>query len=304
MSVVVSPTNKPADLQRRGSTTSPLIIPARNGHRRTLKDVFVQESTGGGSIDIAVGNTTKVRIRTNLAQAILVQALSGKFQNHGFLWALAQFIPEFPFPTATEDEDITITYTVVGGSALTRIDAYFTDETEGDIANRELPGGSLGTKDFMILNLYNNAAITSTTEFEFDKLDVPTGAVPFTASQQVTSGGRRISSNQKFTVYVIAADVPKPAGTSRTTRVHIFDEFIELFTSENNEGLFVDPDVSNELAFDLDPPEMFLLPTPYVMQPNRLFNFKGDFTHDATNDAAAESQKLFLIGIREFGGAT
>lgn len=301
MSVVQLPSNKPADLQRRGTTTSPLIIPARNGHRRTLKDIFVNESTGGGSITVSVGNTTKLKIRTNLAQAILVQALSGKFKNKGFLWALAEFIPDFPFPTATEDEDITITYTAVGSSVLTRIDAYYEDITEGDIADRTLPGGSLGTKDFMVLNLYNSVAITATQEYEFDKLDIPTGATPFTQSTTIQAGGRRMSSNQKFTIYVIAADVPAPGAGDKTTRVHIFDEFIELFTSENNEGLFVDPEVSNELVFDLDPVEMFMLPTPYEMQANRLFNFKGDYTRAAT-DAAAESQKLFLIGIREFEG--
>lgn len=303
MSVVQPPSNKPQDLQRRGTTSSPLIIPARNGHRRILKDIFVLESTGGGRIDISVGNTTKLRIRTNLAQAILVQALNGKSGMHGFLWALAQFIPDFPFPNATEDEDITIEYTAVGVSALTRIDAYFEDVTEGDIISRNLPGGSLGLKDFMILNLYNAAAITSTEEFEFDKLDIPTGATPFTTSSQTTTGGRRVSTNQKFTIYFIAADVPGPAVGDHVTRVHMFDEFIELFTSENNEGLFVDAEDTNELAFDLDPAEYFMLPTPYEMQPNRLFTFKGDYTRGA-NDAAAESQKLFIIGVREFlGGA-
>lgn len=301
MSVVQPPSNKPADLQRRGTTASPLIIPARNGHRRILKDVFVQESTGGGRIDISVGNTTKLRIRTNLAQAIMVQALSGKTGMHGFLWALAQLIPDFPFPNASEDEDITITYTVVGGSALTRIDAYFQDVTEGDVQSRNLPGGSLSTIDFMVLNMYNNDAITATGEFEFDKLDIPTGATPFTTSSQVVAGGRRISTNQKFTIYAIAADVPSPGAGDKTERVHIFDEFIELFTSENNEGLFVDPEVANELAFDLDPMEWFVLPTPYEMQPNRIFTFKGDYTRAAV-DAAAESQKLFFIGIREFLG--
>lgn len=303
MSVVQQPSNKPADLQRRGTTVSPLIIPARNGHRRTLKDIFVDESVGQGRIDIAVGNTTKVRIRTNLAQAILVQALDGKWQNKGFLWALAQFIPDFPFPTATEDEDITITYTVVSASVLTRIDAYFEDTTDGDLSDRTLPGGSLGTKDFMILNHYNSAAITATEEYEFDKLDVPTGASPYTQSTSIQAGGRRVSSNQKFTIYALAADVPSPGTGDKTERIHIFDEFIELFTSENNEGLFVDPEIANELAFDLDPFKSFMLPTPYVMQPNRLFNFKGDYTKAAVN-AAAESQKLMLIGIREFlGGA-
>jgi len=299
MSVVIQPSNKPQDMQRRGTTVSPLIIPSRIGHRRTLKDIFVKESTGGGYIDISVGNVTKIRIRTNLAQAILIQAQNGKMGRLGFIGVLASMIPDFPFPTATQDEDITISYVAVGASALTRIDAYFTDQTEGDVITRNLPGGSESRTDLMILNMYNNAAISATGNFFFDNLDVPIGASPFSEGVDIVTGGRRMSAGDKFTLYALAADVPSPGGTSRSTRTHIFDEFIELFTSENNEGLFVDSTVVNELAFDLDPAEYFSLPTPYVMEPNRLFNFKGDFTHDGANDAAAESQKLFLIGIRE-----
>jgi hypothetical protein len=291
-------------MQRRGTTVSPLIIPSRIGHRRTLKDIFIKESTGGGQIDISVGNTTKLRIRANLAQAILLQAQNGKMGRLGFMGVLATMIPEFPFPTATQDEDITITYTAVGASALTRIDAYFEDITEGDLTTRSLPGGSESKIDFMVLNMYNNALIDGTETYFFDNLDVPIGASPFSEGSDLVTGGRRMSAGEQFTLYALAADVPSPGGTSRTTRTHIFDEFIELFTSENNEGLFVDPTVVNELAFDLDPAEYFSLPTPYVFASNRLFNFKGDFTHDGANDAAAESQKIFLIGIRErIGGA-
>ncbi len=301
MSVVEMPSNKPAKLQRRGTTASPLIVPARNGHRRVLRDLFVQESTGGGRIDIAIGNVTKMRLRTNLAQAIMTQALSGRNRRLGFLGYIATLIPNFPFPNAAEDEDITLTYTAVGASALTRIDAYYEDVTEGDVKSKSLPGGSLNDTDFVVLNLYNTAAVTATQSYDFDKLDEPVGVSPFTESPNIQTGARRISPGQKFTVFAIAADVPSPGAGDKTTRVHIFDEKIELFTSENNEGLLVDPEVVNELGFDLDPLEGFVLDEPYVLSPNRLYSFSGDYTKAAVN-AAAESQKLFLIGLREPAG--
>lgn len=298
MSVVEMPSNKPAKLQRRGTTASPLIIPARNGHRRVLKDLFVQESTGGGRVDISVGNVTKLRLRTNLAQAIMTQALSGRNRRLGFLGYIASLVPNFPFPNASQDEDITITYTAVGASALTRIDAYYEDITTGDVVSKSLPGGSQNEIDFVVLNLYNTAAITGTAAYDFDKLDEPVGVSPFTESPNIQTGARRMSPQQKFTVYAVAADVPAPGVGSKTTRVHIFDEKIELFTSENNEGLMVDPEVVNELGFDLDPLEGFVLDEPYVFEPNRLYSFIGDYTHAGAN-ATAESQKLFIVGIRE-----
>ena len=303
MAVVENPTNKPQGLQRRGTTASPLIVPARIGHRRILKEIFVQESTPGGRIDISVGNTTKVRLRCNLTQAILVQSLNAKQRMLGLLGVLAAMIPNFPFPTSTQDEDITITYTAVGGSVLTRIDAYFEDQESGDVITRTLPGGSLSTKDFMILNFDNNAALTAAGLYFFDNLDIPIGAAPFAEGVDIKVGARRMSPGQKFTVYAIAGDFVIPAATNKTDRVHIFDESIELFTSENNEGLYVDPEVANELSFDLDPSEYWQLPVPYEMLPNRLFTFQGNYVRPTTN-AAANSQKLFLIGIREFvGGA-
>jgi hypothetical protein len=259
-------------------------------------DYFVKAGSGDFS-DISVGNVTLLRIYDNLTQAVLIASLTERFNGMGFMSYLASKIPDFPFLTAAQDEAITI----ARNAAPTRIDAVFKDQTDGDVTGRELPGGSLGKKQLLIINLNNGSAITASGDYFFDTLDLPTGLSPFTEGTDIVAGGRRVAPGQKLMLYGVAGDFPKNVA-SKTTRVHINDEKIELFTSENQEGLFVDPDNGNVLAFDLSPLTMFWLKTPYEMRPNDLFTFKGTASHDGANNIAANTQKLFLICMREITG--
>jgi len=286
-----APSYRPPWLQRTSSTTQTLRIPPLQGHRRYLLDVFVK-STTSGYVDISVGNTTWLRIYHNLAQAVLLSGLESRYEGHGFLWWLQGKIPDFPTINASQDESITIQ----ASAAVTRLDAYWADTEEGDVVSRTLPGGSQSTRHLFILNLSNPAAVTTDGLYDLNRLDMPTGAAIF-------SDGTRMAPNIRFTVYMIAGNFPK-SGASKTTRVHIVDEFIELFTSENKEGLSTDPDVGNELAFSLSPLRAFWLPQPYTFEPNHLITFKGEADHDGTNNLPAGSQQLFLVGIREFLGGT
>ncbi|MEM3979985.1 MAG: hypothetical protein QXF79_01850, partial [Ignisphaera sp.] len=154
MAVPVLPTNKPPSLQRRGTTTSTLIIPSRTGHRRTLIDFFVK-ATNSSYCDISIGNVIWNRIYDNLTQAKLVSDITERYENKGFLRYLASIIPEFPFPTAAQDEDIVISR----AASPIRIDAYFRDTTEGDVVSHTLPGGSMATKHLLVINLSNASNI-------------------------------------------------------------------------------------------------------------------------------------------------
>lgn len=298
MSLVIQPTNKPADRQRRGTTTATLTIPSRTGHRRTLTDYFVKAGASSFS-DISLGNVIYNRIYDNLAQAILVKDLETQVRGKGLLSYLKSLIPDLPYPTVTQDEALTI----ARNAAPTRIDAYFEDADQGDVVSRVVPGGSLATKQLLIVNINNNSAVSASGSFNFDKVDMPTGLNPFQDSSDIVTNGRRITKSKRLTLYAIAGNFPK-ATDSKVTRVHVNDERIELFASENQEGLFVDPDNGNELAFDLPTQKVFWLPTPYVMESERLFTFTGEATHDGTNNLPANSLKLFLICMSELIGAS
>lgn len=297
MSVAQNPTNIPAGLQRRGTTTATLVIPSRTNHRRTLEDIYVKDGVSG-FVDISIGNVTFNRIYDNLAQALFLAGLDKKYENRGFLWYLKQKIPDMPLPTATEDEAITI----ARDSTPDHMDAYFADQEGGEVTDRTVPGGSLSTKKLLIINLENSADVTATGSFFFDTLDLPTGLSPFVEGTDLTTGGRRVATNTKLTLYGVAADVPKN-GASKVTRVHISQDTIELFASENQEGLLVDPDLDSELKFSLNPLNVFWLDVPLVMKKDSLYTFKGDFTKVAADNGTKNTLKLFLICMVELGVA-
>jgi hypothetical protein len=288
MSVVNQPLDIPPHLQNTyAAAATVLTVPRRNGHRRTLLDYFVKDGASGFT-DITVGNVTLMRIYDNLNQATLITDQSVKFKNHGFFWWLAEMIKDFPEFTVAEDEDLGF----VRDSAADMLTARWADDQGGDVKNHQLPGGSQGKKFPFILNLNNAAAISASGTTALDNQDMPTGLTMFT-------DGSRMSANNKFTLYGLAGDFPV-ATNSHADRIHIFDEFTELFTSEGHQGLLVDPNIVNELAFDFDVAGYFWLDEPYVFMPNRTISVKLDATYDGAHPLLINSQKLFMIGIREY----
>jgi len=287
MSVAQQPTDIPKGYQfTRAAAATVLTIPSRTGHRRILHDYWVKDGASGFS-DLKVGNATLLRVYDNLAIAALIQGAAQRFGNMGFLGYLAAKMKDMPLFNAGQDESIVFTR----DSAADLLLARWEDQDSGDITNRALPGGSQAKKHLFILNRSNLAALTASGVFTFDFEDMPAGLSMFT-------DGSRMSANNRFTLYGVACNNPV-TGASEVTAVHIFDEQVELFTSETNTGLNTIAAQETQLGFDISPPGMFWLDEPYVFQPNRQLAFKGDFTKVAADDLAAKTQKLFLIGIRE-----
>lgn len=298
MSVSPKPIYLPSDLQIRTSATANLIIPARISFRKTLFDIFVKNSSSDFS-DISVGNIVWNRIYDNLTQALMISDRSKKFREYGFLSFLKSIIPDFDLPTTTETE----AFTIARNSSPTEITARFQATDQGDVTDRGVAGGSQSNKQLMIINLNNGSAIGASGGYSFDTLDMPVGLNPFQEAQNLTAGSRYVNSNVKMTLHALAGDFLK-ATSSKTTRVHITQNKIELFTSDNQEGIPVDPDNGNDLACALSPLSIFKLPTPYILNPNDLITFSGTASYDGTHPLLVNSQKLFLIAIVEqIGGA-
>lgn len=270
------------------------MIDKITNHRRRLLDLFIKAGASS-SVDVKVGNVTMARIFDNLAQAVLIADLTTRYKDKGFFRTLAEYIPDFPFYYADQDEQIN----VVRAAAPTRMDAYFEDVEAKDLGAKDIPGSSQSTKHLWIQNLSNQVASTVTGNIPLAQsaFDMPSGLSLFT-------DGTRLSPNNRFTLYCIAANVPINVG-SKSTRFHLFDERIELFTSGNNEGLLIDPSVSSELAFQLAPLKLYALKTPYTFEPNRRMVPSLDVTDDGVNHLAINTQQVFLIGMREIlsGGA-
>jgi len=297
LAVAALPEDRPADLQRISSAVSPLVIPNRAGHRRILKDLFVEGPAANTFLDFQVGNVVLYRFYVGMARSVMIGTLQDKFQDVGFLRRLAQLIPDFPFPNAAEDEAITIT----ASGAITRLDAYFQDVTGVDVSSKSLPGASLSPRHLFIHNMTRDVAIGATANFPLNAALMPPGLDGYV-------DGIVSQAGQRFTLYVMANNMPRNVG-SRLARLHIFDEFTELFTSENGEGVSLDegtagvPWTLNELLWTWNPHRYFKLPTPYVFEPQHRLRFTVDATWDGVNALGANTQLLFLIGVREYLGA-
>lgn len=297
MSAVAKPIYLPSDYQTKTSTTASLILASRVGFRKTLSDYFVKAGSSDFS-DISIGAIAWNRIYDNLTQAVLVSDRSKKYREMGFISFLKSIIPDVDYPSATEVESLQISR----NSAPTEITARFQATDQGDVTNRGAPGGSQASKQLMIINLNNGSAVGASGFFNFDTLDMPTGLNPFQDAQDVVAASRYVNQNTKLTLYAIAGDFPK-ATSSKATKVHLTQNKIELFTSDNQEGIPVDPDNGNDLAFSLSALSMYKLPTPQVLNAGDLISFKGEASYDGSHSLAANSQKLFLICIAETVGA-
>jgi len=298
LSQAQKPLYLPKDYQTRLTTSQTLIIPSRIGFRKTLIDYFVKAGSPDFS-DLFIGAIAWNRIYDNLTQAVLVASRGTKYRETGFLSYLKTIISEMDYPSATDTE----TLTIARNTAPTEITSRFIADDSGDVATRSVAGGSQSTRQLMIINLNNSVNVAASGFFNFDELDMPTGLNPFQQASDIITSARYVNQNIQITVYAIAGDFPK-ATASKATRVHITVNKIEMFTSDDQEGIPVDPDNGNDLAFSLSPLTLYKLPTPFVFNAGDLITFQGEASYDGTNALPAKTLKLFLICVVSPAGTT
>jgi len=290
-----------------------LTIPHRTGHRRTLIDVFFSPRTAGVVLDLQVGDRVYTRIPTVLGDYLgfgkpekgvgAVLELPNSKEGKGFLWALHDIVP-FDFPTAAQDEDLTITpKAALQGAALPAaftVSALYLDQDSGDVTSNAVPGGSAAPKKLYFNMSTNGLAQQASGQTALDTTVLPTG-LDGLADNQNSLGGLQ------FTGYLYMYDASNLGTTTganangKPTRLHIQDTNIELFTVEDQEGLLIDRDLGNELAFDSAMWSGFVPKDPYVFHQNRRYRFLLDTAQPAGTGASfgASKQVLIMAGIRE-----
>jgi len=285
---------KPPTFQvRRAEGVDKLILESRIGHRKTLRDIFIINGVAG-YITIQIGNVIVFSADDNLSQAKLIGNHWERLGNEGTLSYLARNIPDLPRFTAAQDEDIIIQR----DSAADFIEVRYEDTVDEFVAH-DIDGGSGGVRHLMIISMANNTAISATGEFSFDRLRMPSGLPPFTEGVDEISSERRIVENQRFVCYFLAGDFPK-SGSSKTRFLYLREDTVMLFTSEKGDGMTVDIDFGGALQFDLQPLMTCKLVEPYEFVAGKTYGFKGYAYFDGTNTLPALSQRLYLIGIREY----
>ena len=290
-----------------------LTIGKRNGHRRTLVDVFFEGETAGIFLDIQIGDRTYVRIPTTLGDyTALANAQKGvglvknegvKKNGKGLLWALSQIIP-FDFPTSAQDEDLIITpvaplgYGALPGSYA--ISAIYADTDQGDVVSKVVPGGSAAARRLWCNIVTNGTAQPTAGQNALDTLAMPKGMLGFKDSDLVPPG-------TKFTAYFLAHDASALGTTTganangKPTRLHVKDTDLELFTVEDQEGLLVDRDIQNVLVADFALQTWFVPKDPYVFNAQRKIAMQLDTSQKAGTGAnyGANTQAFIIMGIRE-----
>jgi len=289
-----------------------LTIPKRNGHRRYLLDVFFEPETAGIMLDVQIGDRVYVRLPTvlgdytaisNVNQGIgMVKNETVKPSGFGYLQWLRQYI-DFDFPTSTQSEDLIITPTApLGYGALPgtyAVSALYLDTDQGDVTNLALAGGSANARRLWINIVTNSLAQQTTGQTILDTLAMPKGMLGFKDSDLVPP-------NMTFVGYIYAYDASALGTTTGgnangfPTRLHHKDTDIEIFTVETQEGLLVNRNQDNSLAFDLSTENSFRPFSPYTYNPNKKITMALDTTLKAGTGAnfAATTQAFIIVGIR------
>jgi hypothetical protein len=293
-----------------------LTIPNRIGHRRTLLDIFFEPETAGIMLDVTVGDRTFIRLPTFGGSAIDAGATilnqegmsaiadeSVKVQGKGLLWWLNETIP-FDFPTATQDESIIILpVTPLGYGSLPgsyNISAVYLDQDTGDVVNKAVPGGSYASRRLYVNMVTNGIAQATAGQTVLDTAITPKALNPVFDNTNTLAG-------YKFTSYIFAYDESDLGVTTggnangKPTRLHINDIDIELFQPETSEGMFIDADIANDLAFSYATETAYIPLNPYVFHQNRRIRMLLDTKQLAGggSDFGANTQLFAMFGIRE-----
>jgi hypothetical protein len=267
-------------------------------------------------LDITVGDRTYVRLPTQGGSAndtgatltgqqgiLAVSDETVKPYGKGLLWWLNEIVP-FDFPTATQDESITILpVTPLGYGSLPgayNISAVYIDQDTGDVISKVVPGGSFNNRRLYVNMVTNGLAQATTGQTALDTAITPKALNPVFDNTNTLAG-------YKFTSYAFAYDesdlgVTTGAGANgKPLRLHINDVDIELFQPETTEGMFLDTDVANGLAFSLATQTAYVPQNPYVFHQNRRIRMLLDTKQLAGGgaDFGANSQLFAMFGIRE-----
>jgi len=274
------PTVPPTRLRKTYTTTTTLTIPAKIGEKHSIEDILAAGMPSGSYVDIIVGATNILRLYSSRNDMVLIPAPGSAPESIGPLEFLRRVTGRGEYIFAEEDEDITITFS--SAPTIAAVD-YFVDPSAKD---KTAPFGSQSKERILIAWVTHSKVINATGNYSLDKSLMPTGL-------PAVVDGFVVPANYEYSLYGLVFASAK-AGSTKPTRLHIWDEGTELFTPFAREGLLIDPD-ANLLKCDLRYRYYFKLPEPYVFGPGHKITLNFDAVFDGTNTIAPETLLLGLI---------
>jgi len=281
------PAIPPTRLRKVYTTTTSLVIPAKVGEKHSLEDIFAAGLASGAYVDIVIGATNMLRLYGNKYDMVLIPPPGSAVESIGPLEFLRKVTGREELLFAEEDEDLTITFS----SAPTITTAeYFVDPSAKD---KTVPFGSQSKERILIAWLTHSKPVDATGNYSLDVSLMPVGLPAIT-------DGTVVPANYEYHLYGLVFASTK-AGSTKPTRLHIWDEGVELWTPFDHAGLLIDPD-ANLLKLDLRYGYYFKLPELYVFAPGHKLTINFDAVFDGTNTIAANSLLLGLVLLVRYLG--
>jgi len=281
------PAIPPTRLRKAYTTTTSLTISSKIGEKHSVEDLFVSGLAAGAYVDFIIGATNMLRLYGNKHDMVLIPGPGTALKSIGPLEFLREVTGRTELLFAEEDEDLVLQFSSAPTIATLE---YFVDPSGKD---KTIPFGSQSKERLVIAWLTHSATINATKNYSLDVSLMPVGLPAIT-------DGFIVPANYEYHVYSLIFASTK-AGATKPTKLHIWDEGMELYTPFDHAGLLIDPD-ANLLKCDLRYGYYFKLPEPYVFSPGHKITLNFDASFDGTNTIAANSLLLGLVMLVRYLG--
>lgn len=209
-----------------------------------------------------------MRLPAKAANSDVLSSPQIKKNGKGFLWNWAQIFGVENLPNAADDEDITIN----ASQPTSRLDAYYTETQPADVKSHAVAGGSdAASKPFVEIFDKLLTAVGTEQNVGFENMPVGLGLL---------DNNGLVKPNTTFVQNFVMADYVS-SGPNFTTysRLHVFDEDVELYTPVNHEGLLINETIfANDLRLNFSNNSYFRADKDYEWLPSHEMTLQTDIT--------------------------
>ena len=264
----------------RFDSVTQAVIEKENGISKRIIDVWIDSVPDKTYMDVSIGTSRVLRTPLKWGDCLFVSEPEQSFHDTSILQLLGWMFPGFAIE-GDEDEDITFEF----NNTIPTLHVLYAVGPAG-IKKTQL-GRSLCDELIFACPITHSKDITASGNYKLDKCLNPTGFPEI-------KDGFVIPSGRRFVLKAIAFG-SAIAGSTTPTYLHLWDERLELFSPLDHTGVSV-AHGKNLLAADIKFEDIVKV-KDYVIPAGHKLTLNFDASHDGTNNIAAETLALFLIGL-------
>jgi hypothetical protein len=265
----------------RADSPTSVTIAAKSGESHKILEIFIDSPAADSYFDVAIGNVTVTRVPILMNDCLFVAPYTGSMFNESIISLIHKiFGPEADFE-ADQDEDLTLKFSAAPGT----VHIFYSVGPAGIDKSKLLRSGCKIFALFHILT--HSVVINASKNYSLDTPVIPTGFPDIKDGYIVPSGRQLIL---KALAFRSASNT-----NSKTTYAHLWDENFEFFDPVTHKGVSVEPG-KNVLAVDIKTFDIYNFPD-YIFAPGHKLTLNFDAVYDGTNQIAANTAKLIMIGL-------